>query len=92
MDELMTKFLRLDIQKSIYVKSSYNNIIDFSQRNMKNFKDDPKKTTCYSFQEKLIMKNKNGEDGFKLLLDIYEEMWYEDSSFFIKSYATCLKV
>ena len=94
MDELMTKFLGLDIQKSTYVKSSYNNILDFSQRLMKNFdfKDDSTKTTCYSFQEKFIMRDKNGEDGFKLQVDLYEERWYEDSSLYIKSYVTHLKV
>ena len=94
MDELLTKFLRLDIQKSGYVKNFYNHILDVNQRFVENFnlKVNSTNSVCTSFQEKAIMRDKNGEDGSKFQVDIYEERWYEDSSLLIKSYATFSKV
>ena len=88
MDELFLGFLRLNIQKFMYVKSAYNNILDICQRIMKklNTKDDPTKTVYSVFSEKFISRDKYGDDAYEREIHVYEERWYENKSLYIKSY------
>ena len=98
MDELMAKFLKLDIQKSWYTKQSYNNIYDMNQRlfsnpNIKNKSDPTKPATINDqkfegtiFNERFYVKNNNGDDAFEFRIVVYEEKWFQDKSLYKKSY------
>ena len=97
-DQILSKFMKHEIQNSFYTKSFLNNVCDLLPTS-KNVCDSSNRCHVYGLDlekhkilapktltEHFCLRNKHGEDCVEFMLIIWEEKWYENGSLYKTSH------
>ena len=87
-DELLSKFMKNQIQHSFYTKSYVNNVSDVINKNCLNCFDleNGKILAPKPLFERFCLRNRYGEDCVEFRVNTWEQKWYENGSLFKASY------